>query len=178
MGAEEQIVRAAFRLFLAHGYDGTGVNDILGEAGLSKGAFYHHFPGKHELYETVIERYLSSPLTGMDWPSHEALGARAQRRAICARYREIVEASASMGADMTRFFALFFESLARLDRYRTRINADYVRIIDCLASALQREEELGPAVARSRARRFVAGLEGALYLWAVMGTVPDFSEDE
>lgn len=176
MSTAEQIVETAFRLFLSHGYDGTGVNQILSEAGLSKGAFYHHFASKHQLYEAVVDRYLSSPLTGMDWTAHKALTARKQRQAIRARYQRIVEASAAMGADMTRYFALFFESLARVISYRARINADYSRIIDCLSAALQREDGLAATEARSRARSFVATLEGELYLWAVTGTPPQMIE--
>ena len=38
------ILDAAFRLLASQGYGQTSVDAIIAEAGLSKGAFYHHFP--------------------------------------------------------------------------------------------------------------------------------------
>ncbi|TIL28812.1 MAG: helix-turn-helix transcriptional regulator, partial [Mesorhizobium sp.] len=36
-----ELLDCAQRLFFERGYDNTTVNDIIREAGLSKGAFYH-----------------------------------------------------------------------------------------------------------------------------------------
>lgn len=44
----ERLIRAAVDLFEAHGYHGTGVNDILAAAKAPKGSLYHHFPGGKE----------------------------------------------------------------------------------------------------------------------------------
>ena len=41
-----RILDAAQGCFVQHGYDATGVAEICRSAGLSKGAFYHHFPSK------------------------------------------------------------------------------------------------------------------------------------
>ncbi len=49
------ILDAAYRLFSSHGYGQTSVDAILGEAGLSKGAFYHHFASKEELFKVLLE---------------------------------------------------------------------------------------------------------------------------
>lgn len=40
----------ALRLFMAHGYDQTTVEAIIGEIGVAKGCFYHHFRSKEELF--------------------------------------------------------------------------------------------------------------------------------
>jgi AcrR family transcriptional regulator len=39
-----------------HGYDGTSVNDVLEDAGLSTRAFYRQFDSKHELLMALIQR--------------------------------------------------------------------------------------------------------------------------
>jgi AcrR family transcriptional regulator len=49
------ILDAAYRLFSRYGYGQTSVDAILGEAGLSKGAFYHHFVSKEELFKVLLE---------------------------------------------------------------------------------------------------------------------------
>lgn len=47
---------AAERLIRTCGYEQMTVQDVLGEVGASKGAFYHYFNSKEALLEAVIER--------------------------------------------------------------------------------------------------------------------------
>jgi AcrR family transcriptional regulator len=49
------IVAAARRLFAAHGFDATSVDDIAARAGVAKGSLYHHFPSKEALFERVLD---------------------------------------------------------------------------------------------------------------------------
>lgn len=52
----EEILAAAYTLFVRHGYDGTTVSMLLDELRLSKGAFYHHFESKEELAQALARR--------------------------------------------------------------------------------------------------------------------------
>ena len=47
--AKERILRAAAELFYTQGYNATGVQQIINEAGVSKGTFYTHFKSKDDL---------------------------------------------------------------------------------------------------------------------------------
>ena len=49
-----QILTAAAAAFSDHGYAGTSLNDVIRAAGVTKGAFYHHFPSKEALALEVI----------------------------------------------------------------------------------------------------------------------------
>jgi TetR/AcrR family transcriptional repressor of nem operon len=51
----EKILRAANELFYQHGYNGTGLDRIIAEAGVAKGSFYHHFKSKEGLATAVVE---------------------------------------------------------------------------------------------------------------------------
>ena len=55
-----RILETANQLFSQNGYDATGVAEICEAAGVSKGAFYHHFPTKQGLFMTLMENWLSS----------------------------------------------------------------------------------------------------------------------
>jgi AcrR family transcriptional regulator len=57
-----QLIDCAQRLFLAKGYEGTTINDVIEATELSKGAFYHHFRAKEELLEAIAERYARESL--------------------------------------------------------------------------------------------------------------------
>src|SRR5215469_12705110 len=49
------LVEVATRLFTAHGYDGTSIEMVLAETGVSRGSLYHHFQGKDALFWAVLE---------------------------------------------------------------------------------------------------------------------------
>jgi AcrR family transcriptional regulator len=51
-----ELIAIATKLFVAHGYQGTSIDAVLREAGISRGALYHHFDGKHALFEAVLDR--------------------------------------------------------------------------------------------------------------------------
>ena len=51
-----ELVAIATRLFVAHGYHGTSIDAVLTEAGISRGALYHHFDGKDALFEAVLDQ--------------------------------------------------------------------------------------------------------------------------
>ena len=50
------LVRVARRLFAKRGYEGTAIEDILTRAKVARGALYHHFPGKKEIFRAVFEQ--------------------------------------------------------------------------------------------------------------------------
>ena len=49
------LIEVATRLFATQGYDGTSIEAVLAETGVSRGSLYHHFPGKKALFLAVLE---------------------------------------------------------------------------------------------------------------------------
>ena len=49
------IVRAARELFSKHGFADVGTNEIVQRAGVTRGAMYHHFPTKKDIFRAVYE---------------------------------------------------------------------------------------------------------------------------
>src|SRR3954471_13056736 len=54
--SHDRIVSAAARAIRRSGYDGTGVADIMKEAGLTHGAFYAHFPSREAMLAEAADR--------------------------------------------------------------------------------------------------------------------------
>ncbi|MEV4060331.1 TetR/AcrR family transcriptional regulator [Nonomuraea dietziae] len=49
-----ELVATAQRLFGEKGYDAISIEDIAHASGMTKGAVYHHFPGKRALFRAVF----------------------------------------------------------------------------------------------------------------------------
>jgi AcrR family transcriptional regulator len=50
------LVAAARDVFGEQGFAGTNTEEIVAQAGVSKGALYHHFTGKEDLFRAVFEQ--------------------------------------------------------------------------------------------------------------------------
>jgi TetR/AcrR family transcriptional regulator, transcriptional repressor for nem operon len=59
MDTREKLVRTAERLMLRDGYSATRVDDVIRQAGLSKGSFYHFFDSKAALGLAALEHYFA-----------------------------------------------------------------------------------------------------------------------
>ncbi|MDG4863933.1 TetR/AcrR family transcriptional regulator [Streptomyces sp. T-3] len=51
----QALLREGRRLFSQSGYGAVGLAEIVRAAGVTKGALYHHFTGKAELFRAVLE---------------------------------------------------------------------------------------------------------------------------
>ena len=54
----ERLLDVAQSCFSRQGYDATGIAEICGVAGVSKGAFYYHFGSKQALFLELLNRWL------------------------------------------------------------------------------------------------------------------------
>jgi TetR/AcrR family transcriptional regulator, transcriptional repressor for nem operon len=61
-----QILRAASHQFARRAYHDVGLDDILTEAELTKGAMYFHFHSKHALAVAIIERQTAAGTVAME----------------------------------------------------------------------------------------------------------------
>jgi AcrR family transcriptional regulator len=84
------LVTAARRLFAAQGYDGTGTEQIVADARVTRGALYHHFRDKADLFRAVMA---------------EAAGSVAQRLID----EQLASQSASPLAEIRAGFAAFLD---------------------------------------------------------------------
>ncbi len=55
-----RILESAIKLFSNRGYNKASVDDICAEAGISKGAFYHHFESKQALFLALLDGWLQT----------------------------------------------------------------------------------------------------------------------
>lgn len=54
-----KIVRSAQRLFNRRGFDAVSIDDVMGDAGLTRGCFYSYFKSKGDLYAEAVTDILN-----------------------------------------------------------------------------------------------------------------------
>ena len=54
-GARDAVVEAATQLFIERDYADVSTDEILERAGVSRGALYHHFPSKRDVFREVFD---------------------------------------------------------------------------------------------------------------------------
>jgi AcrR family transcriptional regulator len=73
------LIETAGQLFASRGYDGTSVDAIIRQAGVSKGAFYHHFSSKEQVLDAVTDFIVEDAL--------QQIGEAVADRAVSATVR-------------------------------------------------------------------------------------------
>ncbi len=56
LGVRNRLLETAARLFYERGYNSTGINEVIREAGIAKASFYHHFKTKEDLLVVTLEQ--------------------------------------------------------------------------------------------------------------------------
>ena len=54
-----EVLEVATRLMAARGFDGTSLQDIAYEVGVSKPAVLHHYPSKEHIHQAVMQAILN-----------------------------------------------------------------------------------------------------------------------
>ncbi|SNZ19915.1 transcriptional regulator, TetR family [Cohaesibacter gelatinilyticus] len=114
---QHALVTAARRLFAEKGYPATSTPDIVSEAGVTRGALYHHYKDKAELFRTVLCKELTAiaeeieARTSTDMEPMEALfaGSDAYFDAISAPGRAkmlLIDGPAALGFEEIRALGL------------------------------------------------------------------------
>lgn len=100
--AKSKIVTAAFQLFLEHGYKGISLADIIKATQLSKGAIYHHFDSKYEIYIATMDEYFFKILH-MEFPQDDHLPIQLRVRKRFEAFVDIIDFVEQIGKNGINF---------------------------------------------------------------------------
>jgi len=81
-----RLVAVARRLFARRGYPGVSIDEIVQAAGVTKGALYHHFPDKQQLFQAVVEQIEKEISERLAAASSRPGDASERLRAACEAY--------------------------------------------------------------------------------------------
>jgi AcrR family transcriptional regulator len=140
-----RILQAAMDLFARLGYDACGVAEICAAAGVSKGAFYHHFSSKEAVFLALLNQWLS----GLDVQFAEI---RAQAGSAAAALEGMLQAARPVFREARGQMPLALEVWLRAYRdqqTRTLISEPLARYEDFFSELIEtgiREGSLDPGI--------------------------------
>ena len=135
----QKILDASLKLFLEKGYEETTVLDIISEmGGLTRGAFYHHFKSKEEVFDALCEKlfYETNPFkkaknhkelngleklkfvlkTSFDETEHHQLSIESNQELV-PMYQELIEEGIQDGSIKTEHSKLLAELFVLLTNF-------------------------------------------------------------
>jgi AcrR family transcriptional regulator len=119
----QKLLESAFSVFATHGYERATVDEIVREAGFSKGAFYVHFESKEDLFWAMLEGRVAN----LQDTIREALDTT---QPVADNERRILEAVFALDKNDKHWPALFVEFVAhaaRNERVREKLHEMYRR---------------------------------------------------
>jgi AcrR family transcriptional regulator len=128
--AREHILQTSLLLFLKKSYRDVTMSEIVAKTGLSKGAFYHYFTSKEELFREIASAFLSMGAVNYTLFSNDSL------ETFYHQYIDFLEHSldemsnmASTSADNSfsfNFFLILFEAVSRFPEF-LKVEAEFHR---------------------------------------------------
>ena len=169
--ARDKLLEAGVKLVRRNGYAGTSVAQLCGEAGVTKGAFFHHFPSKEALGVALADYWSSStgaffaaaPFHHLTDPAARVLGYIDLRIALIAGPAESFSCVAG-----TMVQEAFVSSSAIRAACNASIMGNAAALEADLAAAIAQSGAAG-VTAASLARHIQAVIQGALVLAKATG---------
>lgn len=84
----EKILESARRLFNKKGFSEVSIDEVMEDAGLTRGGFYRHFREKDELYAEAVRRFLctDAPKPWQPKPSHLGTARKSRGQRVVDAY--------------------------------------------------------------------------------------------
>ena len=163
-----KLMHAAQGLFLERGFTEVSVNDICEQAGMTKGAFYHHFSSKEEMYRQLLVPSLDEYI---DEHYHaDAMSSTEQRLKRLAKC--VFDVSKSMGRALMAQDFIRLLSCKSTDIYKTE--RLYTRILgETIQEGMERGEIRSDLNLENNIMMFACLMSGFLVRWSAANEQDD-----
>jgi AcrR family transcriptional regulator len=128
-----QLFEAALQVCAEKGYFNTRVEDIAQRAGLSKGALYHHFSSKQELFLALFSEMMEGFIALMTRAMEQSPSAS---QALRAAVRQFVEGFEQQPGLMRGMFDLYLLAV-REPLFRKQIMGYYEQMVEAAGGVIQ-----------------------------------------
>ena len=161
-----QILDCAAAAFARDGFSGTSLNDVIAGSGLTKGAFYFHFPSKEELAIAVVDDLRAQWTSAVSLADDEDVRAHEQAQRMAARVVNAYSRNRSLRA----IGRLVPDLVAARPDLAPELQASLFLWIDLIEAVIQRGQQEGTI------RGDLGSREIAETIFAAFSGVEEYSE--
>lgn len=156
----ESVLRGSVKVFNERGYDGTSMEDLSRELGITKSAIYHHVVGKEELLRLAVSRALDGLFAVLDDIS--VMDAPA-----ITRLEELTRRSVLLLASELPFVTLLLRvrGNTRAERQALARRREFDAAVARLVTQAQGEGDLRPDVDPGTISRLLYGMINSVVEW-------------
>lgn len=166
----DHILSTAFKLFFRKGFKEVTMSELMKSTGLSKGAFYHHFTSKEQLYNEAMGKYL---ITYFDEIKHDYLPELSLRENL----KRIIEAFSKLADDFKHaidnddsglgVYLLYIQTTIANPEFKRKLSAYHSKFFKLLESWFrnaQANNEIKPELDPILLARHISALMEGLYV--------------
>jgi AcrR family transcriptional regulator len=170
---KEHILFTALKLILKKGYGDVTMNELVEASGLSKGAFYHYFKSKEEIYYETLEKYFFSYMASFDLTYNKALSFRSNLLQVFTMFIDFaLEIERMIGPEnpMISYYHTILEGAIRSDDIKKKVSNYYDFWINRIAGWIelaQSNNEIDPELDPGILSKHIGGLmEGIMIIYS------------
>lgn len=175
-----KLLEAALEVFSQKGYDATRLEDIAKAAGMTRGAIYHHFAGKNELFYALFEEASETGLQAVQQAISEGGSFLEIARRVLIYSLELLQKNSHYRrvSALYLFKASSSPELADFQRQRAQDMQQQVDLVSgFFKTALEQgavRADLDPRVA---SQAFLAYQSGLMLVWLLNPSLISVEED-
>ena len=128
MTTKESILTESFQLFLNEGYKEVSINRIINKCEISKGAFYHHFESKDDLYENVLNRFFFNYFNDTDFVYDDSISFETKLNhfiSFATPYEELLDLTSRN--DLLPYFRFLFQAATHNESIKYKVNKHFYK---------------------------------------------------
>lgn len=165
----DRLLAAAIEVFAAKGYHGTNVDDIVAASDTSKGAFYHYFPSKKDIFLTLVDSLATLVEQGADAAIEAEHGAMAKVEAALA----VVLETAAARRELARILLVEAVGLGpEMEQKRLDIHRRFAAVIQRRLDRAVAEGSIPRQDTELAAQTWIGALVEVISQWLLMGGEP------
>ncbi|MEU6644619.1 TetR/AcrR family transcriptional regulator [Saccharomonospora sp. NPDC046836] len=156
----ESLLAVAVRLFNERGYDGTSMEDLSRQLGITKSAIYHHVRSKEELLELAVNR-------GLDGLFTEVAKLDAMEERAINKLEHLVRASVGVLVEQLPFVTLLLRVRGNTKAEKAALarRREFDQIVTDLVSKAAADGDLRPDIDPATSARLLFGMVNSLVEW-------------
>lgn len=169
VATRDRILSAAVRVFARKGYHGAGVEDVVQASATSKGAFYHYFPSKQDIFLTLMDDLAATVEQGVEAAIASERGAIAK---VEAALRVVVETAAEQ-RDLAKILLVEAVGLGpEFEQKRLEIHTRFARVIQRHLDGAIRDGDIPEQDTALVSQAWMGALIEVISQWLVHGGMP------